>query len=384
MAMMSMNFGVPFIPYFIQELGVGDPEKLKIYTALSAALPAAGMGLSAPLWGILADRHGRKLMLVRAVFMAGLIFFALSISANVTQLLIFRLCQGIFTGTVSASSAFVASNTPDENLSWSFGMLASARFIGIMAGPAIGGMIAEGFGYRTSFMLGGIMMIVNGFLIYIFLKEKKIIKTVKKEKHTGALSSVRFLLKPSLIIILAMLFVLMMSRAVFSPYLALFVQEIRGTLEGSSRATGLISAFIAMMTAVSSILIGRAGSKMKKTDIVHYSLLAGIAVSLFLTTGSSLLFFAAFYGMTMFSVAGVEPILLTLASEKVPSEKRGSLFGYVSMLTAFGWMFSSAIGSFISIRFSISTILYAIPVFLAVIFLLKILYVKKSSETEAV
>ena len=168
LAMMSFTFGIPFIPYFIQELGIVEPDKVKLYTAISAALPGLGMGLTAPFWGMLADRHGKKLMILRAVFMGSLILVGLGLVSNVNQLLVLRFLQGVFTGTISASNAFVASNTPDEELSYSFGLLTSANFIGVMLGPALGGVIAESFGYRTSFIIGSITMMVDFVLVLLY------------------------------------------------------------------------------------------------------------------------------------------------------------------------------------------------------------------------
>ena len=53
----------PFMPYFIQELGIADLEELAVWAALVISAPALAMAVFAPIWGVVADRHGRKLML---------------------------------------------------------------------------------------------------------------------------------------------------------------------------------------------------------------------------------------------------------------------------------------------------------------------------------
>lgn len=380
LAMMSVNFGLPFIPYFMQEIGVTDPGRLKLYTAVSSSLPAIGMGLSAPVWGMLADRHGKKLMILRAVFMAGIIFIGLGISNSIAMLLMFRFLQGVFTGTISASAAFVASNTPNENISYSLGVITSSRFLGVMIGPAAGGFIAEAFGYRTSFILGGAMMFINGFIIYIWLKEER--HTPVKTRLSSEFSKASMMIfRSSLLIVMLMLFIHMMTRAVFSPYLALYVQEIRGMIEGSSKTTGFISAFIAMMTAISSILAGKLAKKYSYKMIVVYSFLIGIFMSAALIFSSGLLVFALLYGLMMFAIGGVEPVLLSMASEKVESDKRGSLFGFIAMLTSLGWGLSSAVGSVVSIRYSIRALLYVIPVLIIILLVLALIYFKRQDKT---
>lgn len=380
LAMMSVSFGLPFIPYFMQEIGVADTDRLKLYTALSSALPAIGMGLSAPIWGMLADRHGKKLMILRAVFMAGFIFIGLGASSSIAMLLTLRFLQGVFTGTISASAAFVASDAPNENLSYSLGVITSSRFLGIMIGPAMGGFIAESFGYRTSFILGGIMMFINGIIIYIWLKEKKHAPLKTKLRSEFSKASL-MVFRSSLLIVMLMLVMHMMTRAMFSPYLALYVQEIRGMIEGSSKTTGLISAFIAMMIAISSIIVGKLSRKYSYKSILVYSFIFGILMSSALMFSSGLIMFALLYGLMMFAIGGVEPVLLSIASEKVDADKRGSLFGFIAMLTSIGWGLASGIGSIISIKFSIQALLYTIPVLILILLILALIYFRKQEKT---
>jgi len=59
-------FALPFGPYYIQELGVHDPAKIKFWVALFGAGPPLSLAVFSPIWGTLADRYGRRLMLLRA------------------------------------------------------------------------------------------------------------------------------------------------------------------------------------------------------------------------------------------------------------------------------------------------------------------------------
>lgn len=163
----SFGFGLPFMPFYIQDLGVTDPTTLKLYTGLLSAAPAVTMAIMAPVWGLLSDRYGRKIMIQRAMFTAFFIIGLMGMVSQVWQLLILRLMQGFFTGTITASSTFVAANTPNNKLSYALGFLSSSTFIGYSLGPFIGGFVAEYFGYRISFLLGAVLMLLGAFFYHV-------------------------------------------------------------------------------------------------------------------------------------------------------------------------------------------------------------------------
>ncbi len=172
-ALMSFGFGLPFLPFYIQELGIVDPAQISFYTGLSSTIPAATMVISAPIWGLMADRYGRKLMLMRAMFAAIFIIGAMGLVTNIGQLLILRALQGIFTGTITASMAFVSANTPENKMSSALGFMTSSNFIGYSIGPVMGGIMAENLGYRFCFLSGGGLMIVSMLLVGFLVKEDK-------------------------------------------------------------------------------------------------------------------------------------------------------------------------------------------------------------------
>ncbi len=373
---MSFGLGLPFLPYYIQELGVTDPEKIKLYTGIVNAVPAFSMGIMAPVWGMLADRYGKKLMMLRALFFGAIVLSGLALSTEVWHVILFRIMQGFFTGTITAASAFVASDTPDGRLSYSLGFLSSSTFIGFSAGPAVGGIMAESLGYRISFWLGAAVMLAVFLVVLLIVKERKSIRSTDRQK-TGVQASFMSVLSLTVVIMLIMLLFMRMARIAFAPYISLFVQFTRGTIEGSSRITGLISGFAALMTAVSSILLGRLGDRYDRHRILMISLTAGILVSASMVFFKGLLVFTLIYGLFMFSIGGIEPVIMSITSECTPAEKRGMLFGIYGLTGCIGWGLAPVIGSYISITYSIHSILFIIPVFLAAAFIFLSISLKK-------
>ena len=87
---------IPFLPFYVQELGVTDPDQVKIWSGWLFAAPSIAMAVMAPIWGALADRLGRKIMIERAMFSGALLYALMGIATSVQQLLALRALNGFF------------------------------------------------------------------------------------------------------------------------------------------------------------------------------------------------------------------------------------------------------------------------------------------------
>lgn len=384
----SFGFGLPFIPLYIQELEVLTQNQIDIYTAVLASTPAITMGIMAPIWGYVADHYGRKLMILRAMFMAIFIIGGMGFVMSVNQLLVLRLLQGVFTGTVTAAVAFVASNTPKEQLTYALGVITSSTFIGYSFGPMLGGAFAEVYGYANSFKLGGGLMIIGVILVLFLVKEDK--STL--QKHSPA-PKVSFFLKykkvliPSVVTVLFMLFFLRISRTLFSPYVARFVEYKYGTKEGVAFMTGLLNGLVGLATAFSSMFMGWLATRVNKMKMLSTLLFIGVIVTIILTqyktlaswlnVSKDLWVFTIIYMIFFIIIGGVEPILTSTSAMSVPTEDRGGLFGLQGMVGSIAWFVAPAVAGTTTVKYGIEAILIIIPFVLGINFLLSYILRRK-------
>jgi len=375
LSLMSFSFGLPFLPYYIQDLGVTDPEKLRLFTGILSAAPAIGMGIMAPVWGMVADRFGKRPMLLRAMLSASVILTGIGLVNSVTGVLIFRCLQGFLTGTVTAAAALVAAETPQKNMASALGFITSSTFIGRTLGPAVGGILAEQLGYKPSFYLGGVIMLIAFFLVLFFVKETK--KPVEKGGLKGFKNIFSIMTVP-VVMILLMIFFRRIGSSVASPYMPLYVQEIRGTIEGSALVTGLISAGASMTAAIAAIVLARLGDKYDKKRLILIYFIAGILISFMLILSNSLALFAVFYALMFFALGGIDPLVMSYTVELVPENKRGLLFGVRGTIGSLAWAVSPMLGSAVSINFSLHSVFYLMPVFLSAALGMAILVKKKT------
>lgn len=363
LSLMSFGFVMPFFPFYLQELGVTDPIQLSYYVGLSATLPAAAMAISAPVWGVVSDRYGRKMMILRAMFFAALILSSMGLVKSVWQFMVLRVFQGIFTGTITASMGFVSANTPENRMSYSLGLMTSSNFLGWSIGPFIGGLLAEAVGYKLCFFLGGALMSVGFFMVLFLVKEDKNTYGYRIRTEDEAKERRASVLTPYIVSIMVCLLAQRIARSVFAPFLALYVQESLGTITGAASYTGFINGTASFATAAAAFTITRWGDRKEKLKVALILSLASIPVIMLALPFNYLIVFAAFYTLFYFIAGGVEPILSSAASERTPAHMRGVLFGIMGTISSVGAMISPIMGSYVSVKFSVRAILVLIPIF---------------------
>lgn len=358
--MASFGLGLPFIPYFIQELGLTDPTEIKIYTGLLAVAPAVTMAVMAPIWGLLSDRFGRKMMIIRAMGAAVIVIGCMGLVRHVWQLVALRALQGVFTGTITASSTFIAANTPKNRLTYALGVISSSNFLGYSLGPLVGGFIAEVFGYRASFFTGAGLMFFGLVLVVSLIKEDKN-SYGKKLYKQGIKPKWNSIFTIYIVLLLLMLFFQRISRSVFSPYLPLYIQGVLGGINGAAKTTGYINGIVGFATALAGIVFGRLGDRLHKMKLSIVLLAMGVLVSFSLYFTGTLTQFIGVYGLLFFLIGGIEPVITSSTAEKTPADQRGFLFGIQGFVGSLGWIMSPVIGTWISVSCEIKAILFVIP-----------------------
>ena len=111
---MTMAFSMlsPIMPLFLPVLGVKSASAVDLWAGILAGVTSFVAAFASPLWGRLADRRGRKLMLLRSSVAIGVFAALMGIAANVWQFFAFRALMGVFAGFSSSAIALVASQAP--------------------------------------------------------------------------------------------------------------------------------------------------------------------------------------------------------------------------------------------------------------------------------
>ena len=151
----AMTLLLPFLPLYVEQLGVSDHAAIVQWSGAAYGATFLTAALFAPLWGRLGDRHGRKLMLIRASLGMAVAMSLIGLSRNVWQLVGLRLLAGLLGGYSSGSTVLVATQTPRAHTAWALGVMSSGVMAGNLAGPLIGGVLPPLIGIRMTFLAAG-------------------------------------------------------------------------------------------------------------------------------------------------------------------------------------------------------------------------------------
>ncbi len=363
LGMVGMSAVVPFLPLFVRELGVTSTSEVSTWSGLVFAGPFIASFFITPLWGMLGDKYGRKLITVRAILGLAIAQFFVGLSLNVYQLFITRVLQGFLSGFVPAALALVAANTPKEKNAFSLGVLQTSIAAGNIFGPLIGGFLADMVGFRAVFFIVSGLLFITSIFFMIFVKE--INKVDKNAKHESVITNLKFVFqnKP-LLNISIMVFLAAFGFALVRPIFVLYFEDFTINSLYFATIAGSVYAIVGVTNSISPPWWGKLSSKIGHKKVLIYSaLITGLMYPLhyFITNYFYLYPVRALIGI---GFGGLSPIMFALMSNLSPQSNKGGILSIGSSFQILGNSLGLVLGGLIAgftgfrIPFVITGIIY--------------------------
>jgi len=345
---------IPFLPPFVRELGIHDERAVLVWSGWLSTAAGLVMAFVAPVWGILADRHGRKLMVMRSMFGGMLVLGLMAYVQNVHQLLALRMLQGLLTGTVAASVALVGSVVPTHRAGFALGLMQTAMYIGNSLGPGIGGRLAYTYGLRVPFMYASGFLLLAGLFSALGVHEEFDPQEIEEGKQEAGTIRQIFALT-GFTTLAGLLFLVMFAGSFVGPILPLYVEKLAGMgLGGATKITGDILALGGVAAAISATILGRLGDRLGYGRVLTVcTLLTGLTLipHAYANTPNQLLFWRL---LTSFSGAGTIPAVNALIRHMIPRHACGKAYGLMQSISCLGWGFGPLVGSALAAQFGMA------------------------------
>ncbi len=361
----------PFLPLYVKEIGIATQGSIEFWVGLVFSSQAVTMMITSPIWGGMADRYGRKLMLVRATIGGAILIGLMGFVQNVEQLVLLRAIQGMVTGVVAAASALVAAQTPRERSGEALGMMQMARSAGVAVGPIIGGIIGDAIGFRESFWITGVMLGISGVFAMVWVHED--FSPPEKATRPSLLSGYKKLLSaPGMHGLYELTFLRNLGQSMILPVAALFVVQLMGTETGAASMTGIMIGAAAFTAAISSVWLGRLGDRVGHGRVLIGAASASVLLYLpqpFVTGVWQLIVLQALSG---FAVGGMIPSIAALMNLWSPRGNQGATYGLDTSVNAAARsvspMLAAGIAYWVGMRgvFGATGLIYGATVLLAI------------------
>jgi MFS transporter, DHA1 family, multidrug resistance protein len=348
-AILGFSFAFPFLPLFLhRELHIPSGPQLAFWSGISAGTTGFALALTSPIWGRLADRYGRKPMLIRAMVGGGISVGLMGLTQSALQLTVLRGVQGASSGTVAAATALVATETPIEHLAWGLGILNSAISLGSATGPATGALAANFVGLRAIFIGGGALLLLAAVPVLLFVRESpgRLVRA-EAPPTMRVLRAARAGTVQALVVLMVAQALQQTSFSAAQQLVVLRLLELTSARQAQS-LTGITFAVAGIATALAAVTYSRL---LRHSNYRTITTVAAILMSLTLlltaVAASPGLLIAAFV-LSSFVTGSLIPAFGAMIGLEVPRSIQATIFGVGSSAIALGFGFGPLIGGFVA------------------------------------
>ncbi|HEL1586065.1 TPA: multidrug efflux MFS transporter [Streptococcus suis] len=338
----SFTLVMPFISVFVEELGVG-PGQVEYYAGLAVSANALAAAVMAPIWGSLADRYGRKPMMVRAAFAMIFTMGGMAFVPNVFWLIVLRVLNGMFTGYIPNATALIASQVPKDKTGYALGTLSTGAVAGNLIGPTLGGILAEMVGVHTVFLLVGLLYALVVVLTVFYIRED--FTPVKKEEALSVKEVFAQVKDRQMLVGLFVTSMVIIAAAqAVVPILTLYVRHL-GQTDNLLFVAGFIISLPGMASLVTSGYLGKIGDKIGNHRLLLMALVYSLLINILCVFAQNPFQLGLLRFLYGFGTGALLPSVNSLLTKLTPKEGISRIFSYNQIFNNMGSVIGPMLGS---------------------------------------
>jgi MFS family permease len=347
----AFSISIPFIPLFLHN-DLGIDSNLSAWSGVSFGITFLASALIAPYWGSLADKYGRKPMLIRSGYSLAVLYMLTFFIHDPYVFLVLRVFQGLLAGFVPAAIALIATNTPERHTGYALGIMATAGATGGIVGPLVGGVVSHLTSNREAFLFSSGVVMVAALIATFFVREENFNRKAKRQSIRDDLKMAWT--NKTFVTLLGLVAISTSSVMILEPLLTVYVLQLGSGPGEASLLSGIAFSAVGIATLIAAPQWGRIGSRIGFIKVLIIGLLGG-------GIGNLLQFFVGSFtefGILRFVYglffAGVYPGLNALIVKVTEPEFRGRAFSLnqssTQLATMLGPMIGGVLGGWIPIK----------------------------------
>ncbi|MEQ7921690.1 MFS transporter [Xanthomonas sp. WHRI 1810A] len=342
----AMTLLLPFLPLYVEHLGVTDQAAIVQWSGVAFGATFLSAALTAPLWGRLGDRYGRKLMLIRASLGMAVAMSLIGLAENIWQLVGLRLLAGLLGGYASGATILVATQTPRDRSGWALGMLSSGIMAGNLAGPLIGGFLPPLIGIRNTFFLAGGVIFITFLATLFLMKEAPRPKRATGEQRPPAIRPWQVIHdKVPVITMLVVACLVMFSIMSIEPIITVYLTQLH--TENVTLMAGLVMSATALASVLSASRIGKLADRVGHWKVVMVCLAAAALTLIPQALVSNAWQLVALRFVMGIALGGLLPCIAAIIRHAVPDSVAGRMLGYSTSCQYVGQVLGPLTGGYL-------------------------------------
>jgi MFS family permease len=360
----AMTSLLPFLPLYVGQLGVTGHSAIVQWSGIAYSVSFMTAALVAPLWGRLADRYGRKSMLVRASLGMVISTALMGMAQNIWQLALLRALAGLAGGYSSGATILIATQTPKERRGWALGLLSSGVMAGNLAGPLIGGILPPVVGIRGTFWIAACIIFITFIITTILIKEDK--PMFDKSKAATGIRWSEIPEKRRIIAMLITAMLLMLAIMSIEPILTVYVSQILVDKSQLTLIAGIIMSASSLGSILSAAKLGKLADKIGYLNVIFAGLLIAAALLIpqaFVTASWQLIGLRFLMGLAL---GGLLPCITSYISHNVPKVITSQVLGYSLSFQFAGQVAGPLLGGFIGGHLGMQAVFFSTAIIMTI------------------
>lgn len=351
----AFSLVMPFLPLYVEALGVVGHSALNMWSGLVFSITFLFSAIASPFWGGLADRKGRKIMLLRSALGMSIVMLLMGMAQNIWQFLLLRAFLGLLGGFIPNANALIATQMPRHKSGWALGTLSTGGVAGALLGPLAGGLLADNYGLCMVFFITAAVLFTCFILTLLFIREQ--FTPIAKKEMLQARDVIASLKSPKLVLSLFVTtMIIQVATGSIAPILTLYVRELAGNVSNIAFISGMIASVPGVAALLSAPKLGKLGDRIGPEKI----LIVALVISVLLLIPMAFVHTPFQLGVLRFLLGAADGALLpavqTLLVYNSTNQIAGRIFSYNQSFRDIGNVTGPLIGAAVSASYGFRTV----------------------------
>ncbi len=241
---------IPLLPFYATRMGASPI----IYGLMVSCFSFAQL-LTAPFWGRLSDRYGRRPVLLVALFASAIAYAIFAFADSIWLLVFSRLVQGAGGGTTGVVQAYVSDSVEPEDRAKALGWISAVTNAGVAIGPAIASLTVPLGAHAPGLIAAALLLVNMGWAYHSLPESSQIDKDAKPRERRSLRGALREMLAHPGAPVSVLIWIYaggMMAFSAMTGVLALYLAHAFGVTE---RTSGYFYTYVGVLSVVMRTLI---------------------------------------------------------------------------------------------------------------------------------